>query len=418
MDTTGPPAPTDDLLPPVEPSSVYFVGYMGVAACGVAAVLGLLTLAIGNIALLDTLRLILVATGLLIAGAAISMRPSLPLAWLIGAVAAGLAIGGLPEHWDSARLLAKVLTVLGILAASLAALPAVARYSVISLFAVFHFGGILTATTWPDPTPWLTNQVGYRVYMPYLSFLYLRNAYHFYSPEPGPASHLFVLLKYELDETDPNTGKPKVVHEWITLPRRDEHMKDPLGQSYYRRLSITEMVSPSIPGLVSAESFEKLDARERRFHVSPGSPAPRTDVPIPLTDAVDPAALQYRIPQPHISRYLFPSYAKHLASEYSSPGRKVVGVKIYRVEHRIAPPSVFKDKASPFSDPYHPSWYRPYFCGDYDANGKLIDPKDPMLYWLVPIVPGGEPGDPEKKNFTDYLSKHARFKFDWEGVRP
>lgn len=411
MNRTGPPATVEDVIPPTDPATVYRTGGIGVGLCAVAALIGLLEYGIGDVTALDTVRLLLVAAGALTAGAAITLRPALPLGWLLGSIAAALAIGGLPEHWDSGRYFATVVAVLGLIGAGLTALPATPRYSVLSLAVLFHFGGILTATTWPDPTPWLTNQVGYRIYMPYLSFLYLRNAYHFYSPEPGPASHLFVLLKYELDETDPATGKPRIVHEWVTLPRRDEHMKDPLGQAYYRRLSITEMVSPTVPGLMAGESFEKNDAYTRRMVASYTS-SDNTRTPIPILADVDAPQLQYRVPLNHIVRYLLPSYARHLAHQYSGPGRKVVEVKIYRVEHRIANPLAFRNGA----DVYAPVWYRPYFCGDFDANGKLLDPQDPMLYWLVPIAP--DPAGPNGPNYTDYLSKHAGFAFDWGRIRP
>ena len=36
-------------------------------------------------------------------------------------------------------------------------------------------------------------------------------------------------------------------------------------------------------------------------------------------------------------------------------------------------------------DPYNASLYMPYYQGAFDKDGKLIDPTDPMLYWLVPI---------------------------------
>ena len=48
-----------------------------------------------------------------------------------------------------------------------------------------------------------------RVYNPYLQFIYQRNAYHFYSPDPGPASVLVFLLKTETG-TDPVTGSQAV----------------------------------------------------------------------------------------------------------------------------------------------------------------------------------------------------------------
>jgi hypothetical protein len=252
--------------------------------------------------------------------------------------------------------------------------------------------------------------------MPYLSFMYLRNAYHFYSPEPGPASLLACLLRYETDETDPATGKPKVLHEWIVLPKRDEHMRDPLGQTYNRRLSITEMVATAIPGLATGLNFEKSDVVQRRQRAGIVASG-QSKEPIPLVTLEESAELQYRVPQAHITRYLLPSYARHLASAYSAPGRRVTQIKIYRFEHRIMPTAQFVLGG----DPFHPATYKPYFYGDYDATGKLLNPQDEMLYWLVPIVPrrgGPSPADPEKKDYIDYLSKHAGFEFDWGGLRP
>jgi hypothetical protein len=87
-------------------------------------------------------------------------------------------------------------------------------------------------------------------------------------------------------------------------------------------------------------------------------------------------------------------------------------IRAYRLEHRITPPVLLVEGL----DPYHPTTYRPYFLGDYDANGELVDPQDPMLYWLVPVVskPGGAaPGDPRKRDYEDYLEKHAGAVLEW-----
>jgi hypothetical protein len=417
---------TDQLIPPPDPRTAYRVGGVGLGLAAAAAVLGAVSAAgWGDTpAVLDgvpvsgesipwplhTARLLLTGIGALLAGAAVSLRPGLWKVWLLAAGTGLLArVIGLPDHWDSARLLAGVLTALAAAGAVLAALPPLYRYSLASLAVLFHFGGILTATTWPDPAPWVTQQMAVRVYLPYLSFAYMRNAYHFYSPEPGPASQLFVLVKY--DETDPATGKP--LAEWVVLPRRHEHMKDPLGLTYYRRLSITEMVSRTIPDLFTAQTFEKLDARQRRWEIAlPG------ERQIPLAPAEqEPQFLQYRVPNPDITRYLLPSYARHLCAEYSTGGRRVASVKLYRAEHRITPTYDFVKGA----DPFDPVGYRVYFVGDYTPDGELVDPQDPMLYWLVPVFPregGPSPLDPERRHYEDYLSRHAGYEFDWKRMRP
>jgi hypothetical protein len=62
----------------------------------------------------------------------------------------------------------------------------------------------------------------------------------------------------------------------------------------------------------------------------------------------------------------------------------------------------------------------PYFVGDFDPSGKLRDPGDPMLYWLVPIRRRTEAGlsvkdfskpvktlRDYKHLFDDYVAVHA-----------
>ncbi|OWK43909.1 hypothetical protein [Fimbriiglobus ruber] len=402
---------SQEVLPPPEPGSVYRVGLVGLGLSAAAAAIGGIAVATGHDepGPQSTVRLVLVAGGALVAGSAISMSPGLWKAWAIAAVAVLLAaVIGIPQHWDSGRLLARAMTGVATLGSVLAAAPLTYRLIAVSGMVIYQFVGILCAVTWPEPTPWITNQVAHRVYTPYLAFVYLRNAYHFYSPEPGPASLLFVLLEYELDEVDPATGKKKTVHEWIILPDRHEHYKDPLGLTYYRRLSLTEMVSGTMQ---TAQSFEWLDVRQRRERAAVGLNG-KERIPLAPFDT-DPEFTQYKVPQPGVSRYLLPSYAHHLAVELSGPGRTVKSMKMYRIEHRVVPVSQFVLNDL---DPFHPTLYRPYFVGEYAPDGTLIDPQDPMLFWLVPIVPKttpAPPGDPNWKDYTDYLSLHAGYEFEW-----
>lgn len=405
-----PTAPVE-LVPPPEPKTVMRVGLIGLGLAAFAAAIGAVTPNDGPW-VLHTVRLILVAVGAVVAGSAISMRAGL---WKVWGLAAGTGVlaanAGIPEHWDSARLLASVLTAVAAAGAALAAMRPLVRYSVVSALVVFHFGGILCATTNPEPAPWLSSQMLARVYMPYLSFTYMRNAYHFYSPEPGPASELFVLVKYELDELDPKTGKNRITHEWMTYPRRDQHMKDPLGLTYYRRLSLTEMVAQTFPDAFFPQSMRQ-DAQGRRGIVAVGVGAKER---IPIADEI-PASAQYRVPRPDITRYMLPSYARHWAVAYSGPGRKVISTKVYRAEHRIVPTDKFVEGSNPFD----PRTFWIYFVGDYDDQGKLLDAQDPMLYWAVPVVskPGGpSPDDKLQIPYDDYLTKHSGFEFNWERMR-
>jgi hypothetical protein len=374
--------------------------------------------------LVNRVRLLAVAAAFLTTAWTLTQIPMNPKFWLIALVIGVVGIYAIPDHWDSARMVARVLSGLCLAGAVLSFTTATWRYGLISAFVLYHFGNMFVATTSPDPTPWVSNQAMIRVYMPYMRFMYLGNAYHFYSPEPGPSSLLFCLMTWEIDEPETNPdgttklkpdGTPQLKTEsgWVNLPQRDQHYRDPLGLAYYRRLSITELVSVSVPSNLTLATFEKNEAFLRRQAV-----AVRLDNPIPLTAEVDPIELQYRIPRVDIHRYLYPSYARHIAAEYSTPQRRVVSMKLYRVEHRVVGMQAFltKDENGVAASPFNPLSFRPYFVGDFDPEGNLKNPQDPMLYWLTPIVAnpnGGSPLDRQRPGYIDYMSKHAGFQFDW-----
>jgi hypothetical protein len=419
-------APALDVVPPVAWETARKVGLVGLGLVAAAAALGLVTTAVGDSTPwpLHTARLWLVLVGAVAAGFAVSQRPDLWRTWGIGAVAALVAVAGVPAHWDSFRLLFVVLTIVASLGAVLMAVPRVWRLRVVSLLIVLHFGGILTATTTPPPTPWLTEQLYHRVYNPYLQFVYLRNAYHFYSPEPGPASILACLIKTETGEQVGADGvrRKTYQYQWVVLPKRPGDVRDPLGLTYYRRLSITEQVARAYPEFMLQRTFEQSevsDAREQRTY-------PGADPRIPMHPDEAPF-LQYRLPTPDIMRYLLPSYAQHLIMEHApvqdvaDPDeqdrvRKKTTVKIYRIEHRTLNVEEFRRGVSP----YHPTTYKPYFLGEFNVFGELVDPHDSMLYWLVPIIgrpTGPAPGDPDRKDYDDHLSAHAGYKFDWSQLR-
>ena len=434
------PNPTTlaDVVPPHEWPFVRKVGFAGVGMAAVAAVLGMAAAALGDSApsLIATARLFLVFFAALAAGAAVSMRPDLWQAWTLGALTAALGVAGLPGHWDSFRLLFGVMAAIALVWSLCLLAPARYRVPFLSAVILFHFGGILLATTSPPPTPWVTEQAFIRVYNPYLQFLYLRNAYHFYSPQPGPASLLVFLLKTEVG-TDPSTGEKKYETKWVILPRRPGDVKDPLGLTYYRYLAVTEQVAHGTPGL-RANTAEAQDMRLRRQNI-----AISLAIPFHPTDEPD---LQYQLPQPDVARYVVPSYASHVIMENTRNKEEAARttVKVYRLQHNTMGIDEFinwRKVPGPVSDPYHPMTYRPFFFGEFNARGDLIDPQEPMLYWLVPITPrpGGAPAyDPEKRAFLDYMSFHAlgpsilgpnttvdqlgekRFKnlvFDWSQLR-
>jgi hypothetical protein len=243
-------------------------------------------------------------------------------------------------------------------AALLFLLPPTIRRAVVSLLIILHFGGILTAVMTVPPTPWLANVLWTRFYRPYLEFMYLNNAYHFYAPEPGPATLAWFYIKYE-------DGSVR----WLETPRRDAHA---FTLQYQRRLSLGESINQLLP----PPSVLDPEARHRRLT------AGRLDG-IPLHPAL-PETFQYREPTPYSKRML-QTYARHVARTVLHPSdrsRRVTGVKIYRVVHRILNPLEVGRGADPAED----SLYLAYYQGEFDADGRLKDPSDPYLYWLIPIL--------------------------------
>jgi hypothetical protein len=124
--------------------------------------------------------------------------------------------------------------------------------------------------------------------------------------------------------------------------------------------------------------------------------------------------IQYRLPNPDVSRYLLPSYASHVVLQ-NTPDKETAArttVKIYRVEHRTMPVDQFTKRLPDgnYQSPYHPITYRPFFLGEFDARGTLLNPQEDLLYWLVPVLPVNirDPkANPFKKDYLDYMSVHA-----------
>src|SRR5262249_39244000 len=76
-------------------------------------------------------------------------------------------------------------------------LPQVGRRIVFRAFLLVHCLGILIAVMSPPPPSWLSLGVWTRLFRPYLQFMYLNNAYHFYAPDPGPAYLIWFRLEYD-----------------------------------------------------------------------------------------------------------------------------------------------------------------------------------------------------------------------------
>jgi hypothetical protein len=394
----------------IDPKSLLKIRITGLLFSAVPALLGLVIMLVSKSNhLFYLLQIFGALIGAVVAGYALSLLPNSPISWLWFAVTMFLVSFGFPEEWDSYRFFASVVFIVGLFGAFITVLPKSVRYVVGTLCILFHFSSILVATTWPPTAPWLVNQLGTRYYSIYMKFMYLGNAYHFYSPDPGPASHIYFLVKYKhLNEIDPGSKKNVETYEWVSMPTRPDQVRDPLALTYQRRLALSEQCAPATPEALAPLTFEKDDVYGRRNMVSTGLFSSGYPT-IPFApDDVEPKIYQYRVPMPNITGYVLPSYVRHVAAFSQTAEKEVVNIKVYRFEHRIMPPARLAFGLNPF----HPTTYRCYFLGDFTTDGKLVDPKDPMLYWLIPILnkPNAKVGEPD---YEDYVEKHANVNINW-----
>lgn len=346
-------------------------------------------------------RAILLSLGLLSVGAGISIRPK---SWAVlgTAAAAGfLAMQGMnppteiDRGWDSIRLMTGVAATFAAVCAILVTLPRWLQRSIVSLLILVHFGGILTAVTSVPPQPWISNAVWTHFYRPYLEFMYLNNAYHFYSPDPGPATMLWAWVRF----TD-GTAR------WIKLPNKEDF---PMAVNYQRRLSLTESINQLKPNNALGQLYlqQKMAQRVQAAR----------NTGIPPHPVIDPN-LQYREPVP-FSKKMLSSYARHIAKttrHLEDPEQLVVSVKMYRVVHTIMTP---KDMLDPKNHPLDETTYVPYYQGEFDIDGNLMDADNPFLYWLIPILrepkrvaPGSGFSTPltGEMELNNYLQVHAELQ--------
>jgi len=312
--------------------------------------------------------------GLLSAGVAIAIRPQSPAVLGLGAVTGFTVCFALLPSWDSIRMFMVVLSATAAVAAVLMSLPRTLRRIAFSLIIVFHLGGILSSAFSQPPAPALAQWAWTYVYRPYLEFMYLTNAYHFYSPEPGPGDLVWFYIKFEDGSA-----------EWFKIPRREDNS---LAVEYQRRLSLTQAVN----GLMAPQLPEEVRKRRQLAIATEGIPGH------PLIDPVT----QYRVPSA-LSKEMLRSFARHVTytkAHATEPPRKVSSVKVYRLQHQFLQPQELADGIDPDS-----LWlYFAYYQGEYDTNGNLLDPEDPLLWWMIPIVKTDSADGPV---VMDYLTQHA-----------
>lgn len=341
---------------------------------------------------LAVVRLLLLAPAVAAAGAAVLLRPKSP--WVVGwaSVAALFASFGAYDQraqagWDSAGLLLWVVALFGGVCAVLLALPRPWRRAGVSVLILAHFVGILSAVTNIAPAPWWSNQIWTRVYRPYLQFMYLNNAYHYYSPDPGPPDLLWFYVEYE--DTKDADGNTVENWRWVRVPDLDAATGQPLRPDgrplrpyvqYSRRLSLAQNVNNMDAVPVTRERLARREAAGRI-----------KDIPLP--PLVEPG-MQFRVPVPLAQKFLeaFARFAARHFKHQEHPELAVRRVKIYRVTHRILGPRELSEGIPPDD----PTLYFPFYQGTYWPNGlrtdvytedgklRLMPREDPFLWWYIP----------------------------------
>lgn len=364
---------------------------------------------------------ILVGIGLLATAGAIAIAPrSAPLLGSAAFLALVARTAAQQANWDSTiYLLFAIMAALAGVSALLVLLPRFLQRVVVSLLILFHFGGILTAVASAPPRPWIMGQIWTYVYRPYLQFMYLNNAYHFYSPEPGPAYLMWFRIEYE---PDPDSTTKYV--RWVKIPELDDSGRPIEGRSiergaldkgrrypgvnYTRRLSLAESIN--MPAQLPMNIIN--DHQHKRFVAGRDARPQIPTHPSPLV-------MQYKEPNAYAKKWVA-SYARHVARAFKhkdKPEKEVAGVKVYLATHVIVPQNEFA--ATP--DFFDPTLYLPYYMGEFDkdgtikptcrrtefnSDGMMVDIfRDPFLYTLIPILRGDRPGREGK--IINYMKIHA-----------
>src|SRR5687767_4738412 len=140
---------------------VYRHGLIGTAFAGAAAAARLVA---GGQLPLDAIAAITGVVGMLITGTAVARRPKDSVVLAIGSATALLAFVGTSPAWDAIRVMMGVMAAVAAVAAVLLRLSQTVQRVAISVIVLYHFCGILSAITSPNPMPWLTGQLWGRVF--------------------------------------------------------------------------------------------------------------------------------------------------------------------------------------------------------------------------------------------------------------
>lgn len=266
-----------------------------------------------------------------------------------------------PGELDSMGLLCRGGAVCSLGGAILFLLPGAGRRAALVLAAGFHFCGILTAVfSVPPPggnAPWLVQQAWVHLYRPYLQFVYLNNAYHFYSPEPGPPSFMW----YRIDYAD---GERR----WLRYP---DDMRSPVRMHFQRLLSIGESANQP-----SGREPDQLRAEE--IHQRIGQMLRMPELP---RDFFVPVA--WRDPAPN-TRILLGSYVRSVGERFpksDKSGADILEIRLWRVVHSIIGPEQFSRGVNPSERKFFVTCYQGLF--DKSGTVRAADPDEPLKFWLL-----------------------------------
>ena len=301
--------------------------------------------------------------------------------------------------WDSLILASSVFTGVSLFIGIFVLLPLLAKKTTAICFVLFHFASIISAVTSIEPpnapASWLATNLWAYYFRHYLTFAYLNNAYHFYSPEPGPPALLWSKIQYE-DGT----------FRWFKIPNRTE---SPIQMHYQRMLSVTESTN-----VASSHSPDNWEEKLQRRNLAGLANQPQIT---PLNRSMS-QSYMFKEPADYSKRMLL-SYALYLTKKFAHPSDKpsinIDNIKIYRVTHSIITPG----DMSRGENALDPTLYYPYFMGSFDKNANLINPNDPFLYFLLPITRNSNPNEPTVLNHSlDVHAGDVKIMPDKDGGKP
>jgi hypothetical protein len=132
----------------------------------------------------------------------------------LGGLGALTGYMAMKPDWVSGHMFYGALFILSLAGTFLVLLPPLGRRIALSLMVLYHFAGMAVCVTSVDPPNstglYVSKQLWTWAYRPYLQFMYLTNAYHFYSPDPGPPSLFWFAICYDNGD-----------YTWVKLPDRD-----------------------------------------------------------------------------------------------------------------------------------------------------------------------------------------------------